>query len=126
MTNNAPGGCGNDILLDDITFRACGPLVTATINGLADSVDVCTGDNSVFTLTANVSAGYTDPVYQWQTSVNNGASWTNVPGATSYNICKATDSYSGSLSIPVGGFATRKHEYFFVFYFIQCGKRGRK
>lgn len=82
MTNNAPGGCGNDILLDDITFRACGPLVTATINGSADSVDVCTGDNSVFTLTANVSAGYTDPVYQWQTSINNGASWANIPGAT--------------------------------------------
>ncbi|RYZ21921.1 MAG: gliding motility-associated C-terminal domain-containing protein, partial [Chitinophagaceae bacterium] len=23
MTNNAPGGCGNDLLLDDITFRPC-------------------------------------------------------------------------------------------------------
>ena len=82
MTNNAPGGCGNDILLDDITFRACGPLVTANINGSADSVDVCTGDNAVFTLLANVSAGYTDPVYQWQTSADNGASWTNIQGAT--------------------------------------------
>ena len=82
MTNNAPGGCGNDILLDDITFRACGPLVTATINGSVDSVDVCTGDNAVFTLLANVSAGYNDPVYQWQTSTNNGASWANIPGAT--------------------------------------------
>jgi gliding motility-associated-like protein len=81
MTNNAPGGCGNDILLDDITFRACGPLVTATINGSADSVDVCTGDNSVFTLHANVSAGYSDPVYQWQLSTNNGVSWTNIAGA---------------------------------------------
>ena len=83
MTNNAPGGCGNDILLDDITFRACGPLVTANINGTEDSVDVCTGDNSVFTLNANVSAGYTDPVYQWQLSTNNGASWTNIAGANS-------------------------------------------
>ena len=23
--NNAPGGCGNDLALDDITFRPCGP-----------------------------------------------------------------------------------------------------
>src|SRR5665647_120125 len=81
MTNNAPGGCGNDLLLDDITFRACGPLVTANISGSPDSVDVCTGDNSIFTLQANVSAGYNDPVYQWQLSTNNGAAWTNIAGA---------------------------------------------
>ena len=82
MTNNAPGGCGNDLLLDDITFRACGPLVTASISGSPDSVDVCTGDNSIFTLQANVSAGYNDPVYQWQLSTNNGVSWNNIAGAT--------------------------------------------
>lgn len=82
MTNNAPGGCGNDLLLDDITFRACGPLVTVNINGSADSVDVCTGDNSVFTLMANVSAGYNDPVFQWQHSIDNGVSWTSIDGAT--------------------------------------------
>ncbi len=81
MTNNAPGGCGNDLLLDDITFRACGPLVTANINGAPDSVNVCTGDNTVFTLQANVSAGYNNPVYQWQVSTNNGATWTNISGA---------------------------------------------
>ena len=83
MTNNAPGGCGNDLLLDDITFRACGPLVTAAIVGSPDSVDVCSGNNSIYTLNANVSAGYTDPVYQWQVSTNNGALWTNIAGATS-------------------------------------------
>lgn len=83
MTNNAPGGCGNDLLLDDITFRACGPLVTAGIIGQPDSVDVCTGDNSIFTLQANVSAGYTDPVYQWQSTTDNGVSWNNIAGATS-------------------------------------------
>ncbi len=95
MTNNAPGGCGNDILLDDITFRACGPLVTANINGNADSVDVCTGDNSVFTLRANVSAGYIDPVYQWQLSTNNGASWANIAGATSITYVRPATSATG-------------------------------
>lgn len=78
MTNNAPGGCGNDLLLDDITFRACGPLVTANINGSLDSVDVCTGDNSIFTIQADVSSGYSDPVYQWQVSTDSGASYTNL------------------------------------------------
>lgn len=82
MTNNAPGGCGNDLLLDDITFRACGPLVTANINGSLDSVDVCTGDNSVFTMQANVSAGYSDPVYQWQESFDSGVTYTSLAGDT--------------------------------------------
>ena len=81
MTNNAPGGCGNDLLLDDITFRACGPLVSANLVGAADSANVCTGDTSVFTLTANVSAGYNDPLYQWQLSTDSGATWTNIPEA---------------------------------------------
>jgi gliding motility-associated-like protein len=86
MTNNAPGGCGNDLLLDDITFRPCGPLVTANISGSPDSVNVCTGDSSAFTFLANISAGYNDPVYQWQSSSDSGTSWTNIAGAvnTSY------------------------------------------
>lgn len=83
MTNNAPGGCGNDLLLDDITFRPCGALVTAGISGAADSVNICQGDNTSFILKANVSSGYTDPVFQWQLSTNKGTSWTNIPGATS-------------------------------------------
>ncbi|MDQ2752373.1 MAG: hypothetical protein M3R72_05045, partial [Bacteroidota bacterium] len=81
MTNNAPGGCGNDLLLDDITFRACGPLVTANISGSPDSVNVCTGDSSAFTFIANISAGYNDPVYQWQKSNDGGTSWANIAGA---------------------------------------------
>ncbi|HEY5367809.1 MAG TPA: gliding motility-associated C-terminal domain-containing protein [Hanamia sp.] len=81
MTNNAPGGCGNDVMLDDITFRPCGPLVLADINGSKDSVDVCTGDNSIFTLHADVSAGYSDPVYQWQLSTDSGTSYKNIAGA---------------------------------------------
>ena len=96
MTNNAPGGCGNDILLDDITFRACGPLVTANNNGRPDSIDVCVGDNSSFTLQANVSAGYNDPVYQWQVSTNSGASWTNIAGATNATYIRQPVTTAGN------------------------------
>ena len=86
MINNAPGPCGNDLLLDDITFRACGPLVTAAISGAANEVNICTGNNDLFTLQANVSAGYTDPVFQWQSSKDGGVTWANIAGAvnTSY------------------------------------------
>ena len=95
MTNNAPGGCGNDLLLDDITFRPCGPLVTANINGSRDSVDVCTGDNAIFTLQATVSAGYNDPVYQWQVSTNNGAAWMNIAGATNTTYVRPSVTLPG-------------------------------
>src|SRR4051812_45523029 len=33
IVNNAPGGCGNDLALDDITFRPCGPQIMETIDG---------------------------------------------------------------------------------------------
>lgn len=83
MTNNAPGGCGNDLVLDDITFRPCGPQVSATISGGQNLKDVCVGDNSVFTLTGTVSSGYNNPSYQWQFSKDNGSIWNDIAGATS-------------------------------------------
>lgn len=82
ITNNAPGGIGNDLGLDDITFRPCGPQVTATIDGQADTVNRCAGAPDRFTFSASVSAGYDVPVYQWQLSRDSGATWTDIPGAS--------------------------------------------
>src|SRR6478672_2272869 len=49
ITNNAPGGCGNDLALDDITFRPCGPTVTAGLGATNDtSLSVCDGDTSSY------------------------------------------------------------------------------
>lgn len=95
MTNNAPGGCGNDLLLDDITFRPCGPLVSANINGSLDSVDVCTGDQSIFTLHADVSSGYSDPVYQWQESQDGGINFSNINGATDVTYARPASDFIG-------------------------------
>ncbi|MCU0325080.1 MAG: hypothetical protein MUF45_07475, partial [Spirosomaceae bacterium] len=88
IINNAPGGCGNDIALDDIQFRACGPTLTATMN--PSSGRVCVGQP--ISLSANISAGYNSPVYQWQQSTDGGVNWTNVSGATStsYNFPTTT------------------------------------
>lgn len=83
ITNNAPGGCGNDIGLDDITFRPCGPLVTAGINVSGDtSVSVCEGDTSSFLINGVYSNGYSNPVFQWQVTTDNATTWTDIPGAT--------------------------------------------
>jgi gliding motility-associated-like protein len=82
MTNNAPGGCGNDIALDDITFRACGPVITAgfgATNGPAQQ-SLCQGGNAVYTLKAEV-AGDNSPVYQWQSDLDS-AGWADMSGDT--------------------------------------------
>jgi len=82
LSNNAPGGCGNDLALDDITFRACGPQVTASISGENSlSKDICDYNKTVYTLKGNISAGYTTPAYQWQTSTDS-LNWTDIPNAT--------------------------------------------
>ena len=72
---------GNDLALDDITFRACGPIITPSINNGSANISVCEGTTRSFNLSANVSAGYADPVFQWQ--VNTGTTWTDIPGENS-------------------------------------------
>jgi gliding motility-associated-like protein len=78
MKNNAPGGNGNDLGLDDITFRAAGPTTTINVAGNGDSINVC---GSPVALTSNIENCYLTNEYQWQVSVNNG-NWSDVPGAT--------------------------------------------
>src|SRR5947209_5382879 len=68
ITNNAPGGIGNDLALDDITFRPCGAKITASVNGGNNSVDYCEGLASAISLSASISSGYNNPVFQWQSS----------------------------------------------------------
>ena len=82
ITNNAAGGCGNDLALDDITFRPCGPLISPATPGGVTTYNACEGTNVQFPLSFSLSTGFNDPYYQWQRSVDNGASWQNIPGAT--------------------------------------------
>lgn len=97
ITNNAPGGCGNDLALDDITFRPCGAPVTAalTYNG-KDSAILCIGDNSTLTMTANYAGGYSDPVFQWQESKDSGTTWNNLPGAVGLSYTRPPTAGTGS------------------------------
>lgn len=85
LTNNAPGGCGNDLALDDITFRPCGPKVNAAfanISGASDTVNYCITDNKTIVISGNLQSGYNNPSLQWQQSIDSGASWHDIVGAT--------------------------------------------
>lgn len=79
IVNNAPGGCGNDLALDDITFRPCGPQLTPSISGQPTTTSqICTGTARSITLNCTVSPGFVNPDFQWQQRFNNGA-WADIP-----------------------------------------------
>jgi hypothetical protein len=79
IINNAPGGCGNDLALDDITFRPCGPTISVTAN----LPSICEGGSA--NLSGSISTGYINPQFQWQQSSDNGVTWADISGATSLN-----------------------------------------
>jgi len=89
MINNSPGGnanVGNDLAIDDITFRACGPPTTASFNSVTfqDSISVCGGSNLI--LYGNTINGYINPGYLWQVSSDSGKTWTDIPNSNMLQI----------------------------------------
>lgn len=91
ISNNAPGGaqCGNDLALDDITFRPCGPTITATVNNTVQPlIDICENNKSSLLFTTGFPADYSSPVVQWQLSVDTGKTWSDIPGERSLSFTR--------------------------------------
>ena len=78
LINSGPGGAGNDLALDDITFRPCGSIVRSFINGSLDQLSIHEGESGTVYLSAQDSGSATD-LYQWQ--VNTGNGWVDIAGA---------------------------------------------
>jgi len=86
ITINPIYGCGSAFAIDDITIRPCSPsLISATLNGSTDAVDVCAGYTDNWLLHASYTPGFANPEFQWQNSIDSGKTWVNVPGATTVN-----------------------------------------
>lgn len=86
--NNSSGGCGNDLALDDITFRPCGPLITPSIVGSPlTTVSICEGTARAFTFSTIISSGFSNPSFQWQESLD-GVNWSDIPGAITNTFTK--------------------------------------
>lgn len=100
MTNDNPGGTGNDLALDDITFRACGPILVPkitnpTLGNNITETSICEGENINYTLEVEPPTGYTDPAYQWQT--NTGTDWVDIVGANALSyFVQITNAVTGN------------------------------
>lgn len=93
MKNNGLGGCGNDLAIDDIEFRACGELTTVMSPPLTGgSFQLCSNDTPVSLTFQASTTGVSPHFYQWQSS-SNGTTWTDIPGAN-------LSSYTASISTP--------------------------
>lgn len=92
LSNNAPGGFGNDLAIDNIEFRACGP--EARIAG-AETLSICE-DGQPATLTADINGDqYDNPAVQWQQSFDEGMTWQNLAGENAITF-QHTDLSSGN------------------------------
>ena len=75
IRNNAPGGIGNDLALDNIAFQACGPEID--INTSAPFI--CNGQP--ISITSDIIGDqYSSPYLQWQVSDDGGITWTDIIG----------------------------------------------
>jgi gliding motility-associated-like protein len=77
LRNNAPGGIGNDLALDNISFRPCGPEALILP---AEVANICE-DGDPIDLAATVYGDQFDtPAFQWQQSFDEGQTWSDIPG----------------------------------------------
>jgi gliding motility-associated-like protein len=86
ILDNNPGGfavAGNDFAIDDITFRPCGPVMTAGL-AVGQPPLVCPGAQAIFT--GAVTGGYAAPAYLWQVSADTGKTWADIPNSNNTQL----------------------------------------
>ena len=80
LRNNAPGGSGNDLALDNISFQPCGPDAFISAD---ETLFLCSDETDPTEISAEISTG--NPAIIWQIS-RDSITWTDIPGATSSTI----------------------------------------
>ena len=82
LSDTSAKGCGSAFSVDDIVFQNCGPAVNVTIDGTTNKQNVCADYKNPFVMTGTYSAGFVNPVVQWQNSFDEGVTWKDIQGAT--------------------------------------------
>ena len=81
VRNNAPGGFGNDLALDNISFRPCGPSVM-----LIDTTGFCTNNREITLNSEVIGSAFATPVFQWQQSATGNGNWMDISNENGTNL----------------------------------------
>jgi len=93
LYNNAPGGCGNDFVVDDISISPCG--TSGNLISITGNTVVCSGATT--TLTASGASSYT-----WNTGTTNASVVVSPTVTTTYTVeSGSTGGCSSSSSMAV-------------------------
>ncbi len=87
---------GNDMVIDDISFAPCYPGIIASYSSssIVDKAHTCNSGTVNLYSSWPSAIPFANPSYQWQRSADDGASWTNISGATTVNYTQ-TESAPG-------------------------------
>lgn len=91
LRNNAPGGIGNDLAIDNVTFRPCGPIAEILPKDIAN---ICE-DGDPIEINATIDGDqYGVGAFQWQQSFDEGDTWIDIDLANE-NAIEHTEKSSG-------------------------------
>ena len=84
--------CAEDFAIDDIQLRPLGPDAEIKFDNEPSTTivkSICFQHNTTISMSGTVEAYYTNTALQWQQTTDNGATWTDIPGATSLTYSRA-------------------------------------
>lgn len=99
IKNNAPGGGGNDWVMDDISFATCLPSLTMRPT---NSPTYC--NNNQVDISVAVSTFFNNyNYYQWERSTDNGTTWASAPerpGQQTFSFTNFSGEYRDTAFLP--------------------------
>ncbi len=99
IKNNAPGGGGNDWVMDDIEFRTCLPALE-----MRPSINPTYCRNGQVDISVAVSTFFNNfSYYQWERSTDNGATWAAAPespAVQTFNYVDGGGTYRDTVALP--------------------------
>ncbi len=126
LRNNAPGGIGNDLALDNISFRACGP--RSEISLIDGGEIICEEDLPIRLIATLDGIEDANRIYQWEVSYDNEYSWLEIDDQngsqlTFSDIGAEQPFFRFSTAASAASFANEKCRYYSDVLSVQISKR---